>query len=296
VTLKKVDSVYSLIGLRADKRYDPVRARLDISLDIDAAAQREIDRQRQAANHEPGKLDHVLQLAQALLTAQHYDEALQIVDTAIAREKASTNHKAFSDYEDYYVWILDTRSRVLQHLGRSDEALAQLIEASHLPENQSDNVSQVINLAGLYNDLGRPRDALAALEGLGASGASPYGNMQVANETLRSELQLGDSAAIDKQLAYLRDHSADALGTYQQALSNANRSDAAAEFLRSRLANVDQRAAALLDVQGYATGPLTPQVAQETQRFQAVLAREDVKQAIAKVGNVDSYKVLSPPF
>jgi hypothetical protein len=59
---------------------------------------------------------------------------------------------------------------------------------------------------------------------------------------------------------------------------------------------VDQRAAALLDVQEYATGPLTPQVAQEIQLFHAVLAREDVKQAIAKIGNVDSYKVLAPPF
>jgi transglutaminase-like putative cysteine protease/tetratricopeptide (TPR) repeat protein len=296
VTLRKVDRPYTLISLQADRRYEGIRALLGSLPDVATAAQLDIEASRVLAAGDARKLAPSLRLAIAQLTALHFAEALETLDALIVQTQQGPSHGGFVDFDREFPWVLDTRARALTHLGRWDEALAQLIDASHLSEQQSGNVSQVINLAGLYNELGRPREALAALEGLTSSATSAYGSMQVANETLSSALQLGDTAEAEKQFAFMREHSKDAIGTYQWALVNGERLDEAAQLLESRLANPDERVRALMEVQTYAVGALTPRDARWLNRWKAFLERPDVHEAITKVGSIGSYPVLSRGF
>lgn len=56
------------------------------------------------------------------------------------------------------------------------------------------NASQVINLGGLYCDLGKPKEALGSLVRLGTD-MSSYGRMQEAGVRLDAAVQLGDTIA-----------------------------------------------------------------------------------------------------
>ena len=294
--LQSVKEPFALVQILADNRYEPVRARLAANLDVAAAAQRGVEEARATSERSPHALSSLLQYIEALLVTRQYEAALQRLDAVIARITGSANHAGYSDYQRRYIWVLDMRSRALQGLGRWDEAVAQLIEASHLPENRGDNVSQVINLAGLYNEIGRPREALAALAALGERNQSPYGQMQVANESLGAAVQLGDTAAIERHLGFLKEHQSDSPRTYQVGLLIADRPDESAALLVSRLINPDQRDAALADVQDYAHGAQTARDLELLRRWQSILQRTDVLAAIRKAGTIGSYPITSMVF
>jgi len=191
------------------------------------------------------------------------------------------------------VWLLDARARALCGLSRWDEGAAQLMSARFLPESGNANVSQTINLAGLYNDMAKPKEAKQTLVDLTAEGASAYGFMQVAIERLSSADQLGDTAEVEKQLGFLREHRDDSLASLQRGLISANRQDEAAQLLISRLQDPDQRGDALMEVQKYKLPPLPKRAEQWRKRWNAVVARPDVVAAINKVGVVSEWP-LSP--
>jgi tetratricopeptide (TPR) repeat protein len=187
-------------------------------------------------------------------------------------------------------WFLNERATALERVGRWDEAVAQLTAASRLSENNGGNVSQVINLGGLYCDLGRPNDALAAIGGVGAN-ISPWGAMEKEGVRFDAAVQMGDSKQAERSLQYLREHREDALPAYQDALIIANRLDEAAQILVDRLLDPDQRVAALASVQSYAQAPSTPRVEDLRARRKAMIARREVQAAILKVGRVEKFNL-----
>jgi transglutaminase-like putative cysteine protease/tetratricopeptide (TPR) repeat protein len=290
-TLRRVQEMYALISIRADNRFASVRAELGDTLNIDAAAQRHIDVLRTALSEEPAKLTPVLRLIEALYEVQRYEEALALTETTMAAAHGPAGPKTYADYGDRYVWLLDGRARLLQALGRWDEAVVQLTEASRLPESTMGNVSQVINLAGLLNDMGQPAVARDTLAKLGKDGTSPYGAMQVANEQLGCAVQLGDQAEVERQLNTLREHQSDSPSTLQRALVSANQLDEVAALLVSRLDDPEQRIDALLSVQQYASTRRAVTAETLWQRWQSVLTRPEIQQAIARVGTVESYQI-----
>jgi hypothetical protein len=221
---------------------------------------------------------------------------LQVADDAVKKMSGPTGPKVFKDYRTHRTWLLDARSRDLCALGRWDEGAAQLMSVRFLPESGESNVSQTINLASLYNDLGKPKEALQTLAELGTERTSPYGAMQVAIERLASADQLGDTTEAEKQLGFLREHRDDSLESYQRGLISANHQDEAAALLISRLQDPDQRLEALMEVQKFKLPPLPKRVDQWRKRWNAVLARSDVKEAISKVGVVSEYPLGFRPF
>jgi transglutaminase-like putative cysteine protease len=288
-TAADITDPYALISVRADDRFASVRQHLPA---IEADVEQQIRYRRQLIARDPAELGPVLQLSYLLLFSAHFHQALQLTDSAIATVNGPRGAKAYQDYGTMYVWILDTRARALACLGRWDEAVAQLLSASHLPEVRGDNVSQVINLAGLYNDLGRPDEARATLAALRQADMSPYGRMQAQLELLASADELGNRREVERQLAHLRAHREDSLRTYNQALVSANRLDAAARLLISRLQDPAQRTDALMEVQTYRTYPLPRRARKIQRRWRSVIQRRDVRAAIERVGSIGSYALI----
>ncbi|MGA8277665.1 MAG: hypothetical protein WB784_05680 [Rhodanobacteraceae bacterium] len=226
----------------------------------------------------------------AVTLIQRFGGALS--DSVIAPADNGNGANAFKDFNEYYVWILDNRSRALQGLGRWDDAVTQLRKASRRPENGAINVSQALNLGALYADLDRPDEALAAVSDLGT--VSPYGRMQLEQVRLMASIKREDELAVDTHLAFMREHRADAIGTYQRALLAANRMDAAATFLIELLRSEVWRGRALTAMQEYAGVPMAPSTMVTNARWHAVIARPGVQSELTKVGRIEQIN-LAPP-
>jgi TonB family protein len=289
-TLAHVVDPHVAIGILADRRFDPIRSDLHGRIDVGEVARQAIDLRRDGTRRNADKLEWVLQLTTQLIYTEDYAEVLELCDRVVARARDGSGPTAYSDWADKYVWILDTRGRALYGLGRQDEAIAQRVAASEVAA-MGDHVSQAINLAGLYNELARPKEAKAALATLDPAKLSGYGHTQVAIELVRSSIQLGDAGEVERQLQYLREHKDDSPTTLDFALISAGRDDEAAELLIKRLEDSGQRLAALMDVQEYRAEPVTPVTVEFWRRWKAVVARPDVQAAIGKVGNVGQYPV-----
>ena len=290
--LAAVTAPRAIIGVRADNRFASLRARMGSKLDVAAALGAGLESARNAVAAAPDKLEPVLVLASRLDEALRFEEALRLCDQSLARIKAGQGHRMYVDYDRYFPWLLDARAGALFHLGRYDEAVAQLQTASHMQERGSDNVSQVINLADMYAQLGRTAEAEAALGGVSTTNASPYGQLQVAEVRLWIAIQRGDAPERQRQLDYLREHEQDSVETLQDTLVHAGEIDSAAKLLVARLLDPDRRQSALLEVQGYAQPEAPESVVRDRERWSSLLQREDVREAIGKVGSVEDYPLL----
>jgi tetratricopeptide (TPR) repeat protein len=286
-TFANVKDPYVLISALSDNRFEPVRDA--VATNIPAAMEQQIAEARKAIAARPNKLSPVVRLTGLLIATHRYPEALQVADDAVKKMSGPTGAKVYDDSGRYRVWLLDARSRALCALGRWDEGTAQLMSARFLPESGNANVSQTINLASLYNDMAKPKEAKQTLVDLTPEGASAYGFMQVAIERLSSADQLGDAAEVEKQLGFLREHREDSVATLQRGLISANRQDEAAQLLISRLQDPDQRKDALMEVQKFNLPPLPKRAAQWHKRWNAMVARPDVVEAIKKVGVVSEW-------
>jgi hypothetical protein len=290
-TLSHLLNPYVAISILTDKRFEQIRSEVQSQLDVGEMARQEVDLGREIAQRNPDKLQPIIELTYFMILSKRFEEALALCDQAMARVNEKTGPKSYSDYEGRYVWILDNRSRALYGLGRWDEALAQQVAASHLPELGDDNVSQIINLAGLYNEFSRPKEAKEVLGALDPAKTSGYGHTQVVFELLRSAVQSGDKAEVERQLQDLREHKKDSMRTLEAALVEAGREDEAAQLLIARLGDLNERVPALMEVQEYDEGAAPVLVQEFRRRWRALVGRADVQAAIAKVGSVGKYPV-----
>jgi hypothetical protein len=291
-----VTDVYVLIAMRADRHFDAVVAANPAQFDIEAAAEREFQGFEAAAEKAPHSLELKSHVIDALLRQQHYEAALAASD-AILLDIRSTNfpRNLYEDYDEQAPWFLNYRDITLERVGRWDEALAQLMDASLMYENHESNVSQLINLGYLYCELRRPDDALAAIGRLAAR-TSADGTMQLEEVRLEAAEQLGDTKQVERSLQYLRIHRADAPAVYENGLIAVNQPERAAHELIARLLDPDRRQDALLEVQTFATAPGTPQDMELEARQRAMIARPEVQAAIRKVGRVASYRLEEPSY
>ncbi len=284
----------ALIEMHIDRRFDPIVANHPDQFDVDAAASRQLRFIEAAVEREPQSLENKNSLIEALLRRQRYSAALEVTDSI---EADRAGHQGDSNYltrmESDYNWTLDLRAHALTGLNRWEEAVLQLETANHLPENGSDNVSQAINLAELNNDVERPDQALVILNRVKGP-LSPYGAAAAALERVRANVQLREEGEVAASLKFLSDHREDSLKLYQLALSDAGELDAAAQLMIERLTNPETRLEALDTVQHFAESPSTPVTAAEDARWEAVLARPEVRAAIEKVGRIETFSLRYP--
>lgn len=291
--IARIDDPEIVVALRADRRYDALMRARSGGYDVARVMKRERAHLDALRTQHHDRLFPIVNVLDVDVRDGQAERALALADEVIARV-AAKDMSVYDDSEEWYIWVLDARARALSRLGRWDDALTQLRKATRRPESGGMNVSQVLNLARLLARLERVDEAEEAMEELGSM--SPFGRMQLGLTRVMMAATKGDDATLDEQLKAMRDARTDSMGTYQSALVQANRIDEAAALLIERLRNDEWRGDALAEMQTYAEALHAPRDALHMARWQAILDRKDVKDALEAVGRIERVPFQYPLF
>lgn len=284
-------SPQALVKFRADRRFDALLDRRDATLDIAAAARRRVDHLRRLATERPRSLEVRMELTYAQLALGRYAEVVSLADeTLAALSNAPADALPFDD-PDHAVWILNNRAIAMRGLGRLNDAQADLVRASGMDEAGGANVGPMLNLGQFLCQRGRPDEARAMIERVGDM--SGYGRMVQASIQHCAAVQQNDAVVARRALDYLRDHHEDAREIWIWALVEAGRMDDAAQALIAALDAPASRGDMLAALQDYLEPAPLPAFEPVRKRWRALLAREDVRQAVAKVGRIEHQPVFN---
>ena len=291
-----LDSPWPIVAIRADKRFDSLVKQSPARFDMDRVFTLALANAKKRAAAMPNRLAGVNDVARLLLAKNRTAEALSLLDDALARaNRHDSQTQPFSDLSKQLTWAMDLKSRALKTLGREDEAVDELRHAARRPEDGKVNVSQSINLSDLYNELGRPKDALDEVAELNSAPMSAYGRMALTDARACAYAQLNDVVRLAKTMAYMKDHASDGARAYLDALLCANDLDGAAKLIIAELKAPERRMAMLELLQNYdePTHMAGPGRALH-HRMLAVRDRTDVRAEIADVGRIERYHLQSP--
>ncbi len=296
----KLTALYSLVAIRDDSRFAIVLERMRDFFDPANYMKRLWQTTQAKVAAAPDRLGGIYVKGNLLLQRGEPQAALDLTQTALTQalaQQKSGDAAPFSDISDQLNWILNVKENALLDLGRNEEAVQTLKQAARTPENGMFNVSQTINLAGLYVTLGRPKAALQTLATFDNAPMSDYGKMALASVRACAYAQTGNKAARNETLANMAKHSADGVRAYLHALLCTGDAASAAKVIISELASPAQRTQTLLELQDYKQ--LYPQSAADRQSgrtLRAVTQRPDVKAAVAKVGRIEHYDFQSANY
>jgi len=295
--LKRIDDPNTLVRMRIDRRYDALLRAEPKAFDIAAAAQAEAKRWRELTRANPRKLAPLVQYTYALYLVGDFQRMIELADRAVAQNARGTKDKpAFEDEDatEQMDWIYDNKSRALRRLGQWNAALAAQEAAARRHEGDADKVSQAINLGFAYNYVGRPEDALKALDGIDwGKQLSGYGRMQLQHVRLRAYLQLGKRDEAEKVFAFMRENRDDAEDSWQLVMLDWGDLDGAAALFVSRLRDPDQRLDALYSAQQFRDRPRLPEEIAEEKRWQSLMDRKDVIAALEEVGRREQQPIYT---
>lgn len=284
-----------VIRLTVDNRYAGYLKTTPALADFHEVIEASLRRSRKNLEDHPRSLAAVRDLSYRLANANRLDEALVLVDSTIAKVNAAPKDQpAFDDQAANLQWIYMVRSIVMARLGhREDETKNQETARDSALSGgaASDDVSQPINLGGIYVSEGKAREALDAVKSVDAH-VSPYGRMAAMGVRACAYKQLGDTAKLAETMAYMKAHVDDGLMPLRGALECTGDSDALATLLVQRLDNPDTRNQALLWVQGYLHEPETAYEKTLSEVEQKAMADHTVKAAVEKYGSVRSWPVF----
>lgn len=284
--LRKLSRPEPLIEMRTDKRFAAIVDAHPNDFDVKFAAIAILETDRSALKAVPRDAESIQAVAYDLRVLGRFDEALTHLDAALTQRDLK-NLRGL----DWQNWIQNERAYVLVELGRYDEGIAAMRKASRQSERGGANVSQMINLALMLNDLGRYSEALKALAPLeGKKLASPYGQMWIATnracayaglqkiELAKAEMAFADAHVADNRLAHLR-----------AALCLDD--DSAARSLVLLLRSKDPSSAIVSFSKSGIEPPLPPHAKQMEERLERVQQRPDVRAAFDSVGRAERFEV-----
>jgi tetratricopeptide (TPR) repeat protein len=241
---------------------------------------------------------HALAVTNAIALDLHRlgrdDEEIVLLKATLARLTASGE---FDDLEDHLPWFWNAFAYAYVATGKYDEMVDAFTKGSELKEGGAANVSQVINLASQQVVFGRPKDALLTLGRMGESpAASPYGLMQIRFVRGCAYAALGELDKARTDLAYAIAHEKDDPATVTALdICVGDEEGAAASYIR-RLAAVDDRRTAMLDLADYdAPDPRAPKSI-FAPHFDRVRKRADVVAAIRAAGGPVRIHLQTEPF
>jgi tetratricopeptide (TPR) repeat protein len=292
---KGITGPYNFVAIRADRRFDPLVAADPGAFDVAKEAEADLARQRTLSAAWPGRLEGVNSVASALLGLRRPQEALALIDAAIARAR-SPDGGGFTDGANQIGWSMELRKTALLRLGRTEEGVAQARESAGQLERGRPNVSHRLNFADLLVSVGRPKEALQVLDAMKDLSTSAYGETVRRSAEACASAELKDQAGLTAGLQYLRAHAADGRGPLLQALLCAGKLDEAADIELAMLDNPTQRTDVLVAVQTFdQPPPLSDWDGEIHRRERAVYALPKVKAAIERCGRVERYDELERP-
>jgi beta-barrel assembly-enhancing protease len=288
-----VENGATLVQMRADKRFDPITRAEPDRFDVIKAVEARQAKLRALSTAAPGSLEGVDDLAAFLLTTGKPSDAAAMLDDAIAKSHTDPGEKPyFQDADDLLAHTYELKAEALQRLGRTEDALKTQQRAAAHPEHGGVNVDQTLDLALQLDDLGRPREALEAVQDFDPAHVSSFGLMVWQEVRSCAYAQLDDQANLAKSIAYLKAHAADSPSAYRFALACAGDVDAYAKTLVADLENPDTRADALFNLQEFKDSPSQgPWDDTTTKRTKTAVARPEVQAEIKKVGRVETYPI-----
>ncbi len=288
VTARMPDPADILI-MRIDKQFEPLLRANPEQFDLTVATKRYLAWLSEMCKKFPRTLSYKIEEIYVLSDAGRSEEAIAAADKLLARTPDLDAARLNYDDGDRFNWLLDYRGMALERLGIWYEAEKNRKRAAQLLENGRPNVSNAINLASFYANLGRSRDAYDALGSMASSdkGTSPYGRMQVDSVLLRIAVTDGDDSRAKEVFERMRQNQAAAPSTFQDALLLTNQIDEAAALLIQRLSDPETRRAALLDVQVYLEEAVSQYDRLIEERWTLLRARQDVIDAVAPVGRIE---------
>lgn len=287
--VKRITAPAAIIRMRIDKSFDPIVDRTANTFDVSAAAARAVDGMQRKIEAKPLDVDIQVQYTYALLKAGRHDEVIayagHLLDTIAA---AKVDEPLYRNI-DAQVWLMNNRAIAMRRLGRVDDALAEMQRASALTEDGQINVSQALNLGTFYCGLGRPGDALAAIDTLGEM--SPYGKLVESMVRLRAALQQGHRREANSLLNAIRRNSDDSPTLLLDALMHAGRVAEAAGMIVNLLESNDQRTDALDWLQQYRTSDPLSGDRDYRRNIELLRERDDIRAAVDKVGRIERHDI-----
>jgi len=283
--LGRMRAINELFYARLDPPFATARAADPAVFDIKAAAERRLAQVEKLAAAHPDRLVAVQIRADALEQLGRADQALALVDEALAKVEAHPGD--YVDKADTLTSLHVERAVSLWLVGRVDDAIAERRRTIPLARSQDDyNGWADLALVGDLVLAGKPAEALVALDYFNAEvGVASIDNLTAARAicanaqlgrlgAARQELKLlagkDDAANASLSFAYLcLDDLDKAASTYIARLENADRAPKAIEALSPRVAIKVARPA---------------MEAELLRRQAAVAARPDVAAALAKRG------------
>jgi|GEM_PF-1163168 len=285
------------ISLRVDKRYRAYTETDPAHFNLKTLTDKQINDSRARVKAHPRQVEGIVYLMLNLIDANRLPEALALGDDAIARAAAAPAGKpAFDDMNEQWHWLLNTRTRVLEHLGRDAESeSSQIRSRDESLAQKRDVVSQRINLGDFYYEHDRPLEALAQVSDITEDSSSPYGLMAAEEVRACAYAQLNDQASLAESLDYIRAHATDGYGPARLALLCANDLDGLAAITISMLDDPLQRNTPLRLWQNYRPEAYPTAIDKRlAQRADAFVTRADVKAAIERNGYIDTYDMPRP--
>jgi tetratricopeptide (TPR) repeat protein len=278
-----------IVQVRADRRFDPIVDRDSRRLDPVRAAQAQLVELRRQVEAAPRKLQPRIELNRALLELGRDAEVVAEVDAVEARVEAAGAGADLFDDRQWYAWLFVNRAFARLRQGDVDAALADFGRATRDRHGRSDT-DIWFNLAALYLRLERGADARAALAHAGTGDElNPGGRLARAYLEYRTARQLDDRRAEAAALVYVLGHADERPYFALATLLEAGRPDDAAARLIAELASPVARGDLLEQVQVYERSPPLPGDVARIARWEALLAREDVRVAIDQAGRREHY-------
>ena len=295
-TAKSVTDPRTMIVMKVDRRFDAITGQDPQHFDLATAAEMRLAALTDVMKQHPDNLQPIQMMAEVLRYLGRNEEALSLVDQALAKALPADNTKsAYKDTAALLPWVMEMRSHLLVDMGRFDEAAVQWERASRRPERGAANVSQTLNLAIFYDELGRPKDALRVLLDVQIEGLSPFGRTELERAKACAYSQMQDAEQTAKSLDYLRDHRTDGHENLGKALLCSGDFDGVADAWKRSLEDPAARGVFLREHQNYDPPPMEPAVSRELHRkAMAVLARPDVRMAIERVGRIEQIHFQDP--
>lgn len=290
-----------LVRVLVDRRFDIVSQDPDLVdfLNLNAAADREIERMGRLVEQYPEYAIGALYHSRALTAAWRFEDSLAAIETVALKLGFPFNLGGYVDLDEAKPWVMAEYSAALWRLEYGEHSGAMYIEALEPPKIKGQNINQIINIIprALYG--GFLQEAHDIARQVDLSLANPYGRMWVHASIVCVNVMGPKISDYTESEAFLLEHERYNPAALTLSLMCKNDMLAAGQQMTRRVDDPELRMSALLSMQytgsswelerrehhHSSTNELTPGHIL-WHRYDELRSRDDVLRAVNRVGRL----------